>query len=118
MIVVDKRLERVGVYVDNKNNHYYLKADCGKPIHWYISYYENGQNRIVKLPRGKWEAELAKAKAQDQAKKESQKKLQIEKKFSTDASMTDTSKKIVKTVRARGYQMTKSEWEYNYLPTI
>lgn len=118
MIVIDKRLERVEVYVDNMNKHYYLKADCGKPIHWYVSYYENGQNHIVKLPRGKWEAELAKAKAQDQAKKENRKKLQIEKKFSTDASMTDTSKKIVKTVRARGYQMTKSEWEYNYLPTI
>ena len=118
MIVIDKRLERVEVYVDNMNKHYYLKADCGKPIHWYVSYYENGQNHIVKLPRGKWEAELAKAKAQDQAKKEIRKKLQIEKKKSTDISMTATSKKIVKTVRAKGYQMTKSEWEYNYLPTV
>lgn len=118
MIVIDKRLERVEVYVDNMNKHYYLKADCGKPIHWYISYYENGQNRIIKLPRGKWEAELAKAKAQDQAKKENRKKLQIEKKNSADASMTATSKKIIRTVRTRGYQMTKSEWDYNYLPTI
>lgn len=118
MIVIDKRLERVEVYVDNKNKHYYLKADCGKPIHWYVSYYENGQNHIIKLPRGKWEAELAKARAQDRAKKEALKKMQIEKRFSTDVSMTATSKKIVKTVRAKGYQMTKSEWEYNYLPTI
>lgn len=118
MIIIDRQLERVEVYVDNKNNHYYLKADCGKPIHWYISYYENGQNRIVKLSRGKWEAELAKAKTQDRTKKENQKKTQIEKRIPTDASMTDTSKKIIKTVRTRGYQMTKSEWSYNYLPTI
>ena len=118
MIVIDRRLERVEVYIDNKNKHYYLKSDCGKPIHWYISYYENGQNHIIKLPREKWETELAKAKAQDKAKKEIGKKMVIEKRYSTEASMTATSKKIVQTVRTRGYQMTKSEWEYNYLPTI
>ena len=118
MIVVNKRLERVEIYVDNKNRHYYLKADCGKPIHWYVSYYENGQDHIIKLPRGKWESELAKAKAQDQAKKGNQRKLQIEKKIPTDVSMTATSEKIIKTVRTKGYQMTRSEWEYNYLPTI
>ena len=42
----------------------------------------------------------------------------IEKRHSTEDSMTATSKKIVQTVRTRGYQMTKSEWEYNYLPNI
>jgi len=118
MIVVDKRLERVEIYVDNRNRHYYLKADCGKPIHWYISYYENGQDHILKLPREKWESELAKAKAQDQTKKDNRRKLQIEKRIPADASMTATSEKIVKTVRTRGYQMTRSEWGYNYLPTI
>lgn len=120
MIVIDRRLDRVEVYVDSKNNHYYLKADCGKPIHWYVSHYENGQTHITKLPRGKWEAELMQAKARDQAKKEARKnKKQAEKKtVFTDISMTAATKKIVKTVREKGYQMTKSEWGYNYLPKI
>ena len=116
MIVIDRRLDRVEVYIDDKNNHYYLKADCGIPVHWYVSHYENGQTHIIKLSRHKWEAELARAKTRDRTEKEAQ--ARAKKKNSSDISMTAASKKIVKTVRARGYQMTKSEWGYNYLPEI
>lgn len=119
MVVIDRRLDRVEVYIDNKNNHYYLKADCGIPIQWYVSHYENGQTHITKLSRGKWETELAQAKTRDRTEEEARKnKARAEKKNSSNISMTAASKKIVKTVRARGYQMTKSEWGYNYLPKI
>ena len=33
MIVINRRMERVEVYIDNKNKHYYFKSDFGKPIH-------------------------------------------------------------------------------------